>query len=224
MTSVVRSELNGLKAAALLVEPPSAACHWSRSATLAAVAGAAHTLQDAQLPSRRQGRVDTADCAAAGLLAVQAGATAQAGGRKGQQESDASEYACHERSIRIGYSASREWSGPGLRPGPHRGPPKVGTFNPLFRHRELHIVRLGAPGELFLCGDVGFAGLKKLGLGRPFSSVTSGADPGCAEPAGRRGVPVVGLTVPAGFLAAWHDTPSSGNVQSSVITRMINFQ
>ena len=39
--SVVRSVLYGLKAAVLLVEPPSAACHSSRSATLLAVAGAA---------------------------------------------------------------------------------------------------------------------------------------------------------------------------------------
>ena len=38
--SIVRSVLYGLKAAELLVEPPSAACHSSRSATLAAVAGA----------------------------------------------------------------------------------------------------------------------------------------------------------------------------------------
>ena len=38
--SVVRIVLNGLYAALLLVEPPSAACHWSRSATFTAVTGA----------------------------------------------------------------------------------------------------------------------------------------------------------------------------------------
>ena len=35
VTSVVRSVLKGLKAAVLLVEPPSAACHSSRSAMFA---------------------------------------------------------------------------------------------------------------------------------------------------------------------------------------------
>ena len=40
VTSVVRSVLKGLKAAVLFVEPPSAACHSSRSAMLAGVAGA----------------------------------------------------------------------------------------------------------------------------------------------------------------------------------------
>src|SRR5579862_2575020 len=40
LTSVVRPVLNGLYAAVLFVEPPSASCHSSRSATLACVAGA----------------------------------------------------------------------------------------------------------------------------------------------------------------------------------------
>ena len=40
LLSVVRPVLNGLNAAVLLVDPPSAACHSSRSATLAGVAGA----------------------------------------------------------------------------------------------------------------------------------------------------------------------------------------
>ena len=40
LASVIRRVLKGLYAAVLLVDPPSAACHWSRSVTFAAVTGA----------------------------------------------------------------------------------------------------------------------------------------------------------------------------------------
>ena len=40
LVSVIRPVLKGLYAAVLLVDPPSAACHWSRSVTFAAVTGA----------------------------------------------------------------------------------------------------------------------------------------------------------------------------------------
>ena len=56
LVSVVRPVLNGLNAAVLLVEPPSAACHSSRSATFAGVAGVLQSLEDAELPARREWR------------------------------------------------------------------------------------------------------------------------------------------------------------------------
>src|SRR6201999_870424 len=80
--SVVRWVLYGLNAAVLLVEPPSAACHSSRSATLAAVAGA-------PIPSRTQSShaggngVNPFPCAAAGppLVHAHAPRTRLAGAR-----------------------------------------------------------------------------------------------------------------------------------------------
>src|ERR1700722_3318911 len=71
VTSVVRCVLYGLYAAVLLVEPPSAACHSSRSATFAAVAGAA-TPSSTQSSQPGGSGVKPFDCAAAVPPAVQA--------------------------------------------------------------------------------------------------------------------------------------------------------
>ncbi len=127
VTSVVRSVLNGLNAAVLLVEPPSAACHSSRFAIFAWVAGAERPPRTHSSQPGGRG-VTPPDCAPAVAPPDQASAPAP----RPTVASARTNPTLRKMRVMRGRSGSgappMECSGPrSARTGAY-GPHKVGTF------------------------------------------------------------------------------------------------